>query len=39
VLAHKLGRTVYDMCTREQAFDLQRFVTAYPLKGETEPVA
>jgi transposase len=28
VLAHKLGRAVYDMRTRAQAFDLQRFVTA-----------
>ena len=28
VLAHKLGRAVYDLRTREQAFDLQRFVTA-----------
>ena len=28
VLAHKLGRAVYDRLTREQAFDLQRFVTA-----------
>src|SRR6266436_4693315 len=28
VLAHKLGRTVYYMLTREQAFDLTRFVTA-----------
>jgi transposase len=28
VLAHKLGRAVYYMLTREQAFDLQRFVTA-----------
>ena len=28
VLAHKLARAVYDMLTREQAFDLQRFVTA-----------
>jgi transposase len=28
VLAHKLGRTVYYMLSREQAFDLQRFVTA-----------
>jgi transposase len=27
VLAHKLGRAVYYMLTREQAFDLQRFVT------------
>ena len=36
VLAHKLGRAVYDMLTREHAFDLKRFVTAYPLRGETE---
>jgi transposase len=28
VLAHKLGRAVYYMLTREQAFDLSRFVTA-----------
>jgi transposase len=28
VLAHKLGRAVYDLLTREQAFDLQRFVSA-----------
>ena len=28
VLAHKLGRAVYDLLTREQAFDLKRFVTA-----------
>ena len=28
VLAHKLGRAVYYLLTREQAFDLQRFVTA-----------
>ncbi len=28
VLAHKLGRAVYYMLTREQAFDLQRFVSA-----------
>jgi len=27
VLAHKLGRAVYSMLTREQAFDLNRFVT------------
>jgi transposase len=39
VLAHKLGRAVYSMLTREQAFDLQRFVTASPLRRETEPVA
>jgi transposase len=28
VLAHKLARAVYSMLSREQAFDLQRFVTA-----------
>ena len=28
VLAHKLGRAVYYMLSREQAFDLQRFVSA-----------
>ncbi len=28
VLAHKLGRAVYYLLTREQAFDLNRFVTA-----------
>ena len=28
VLAHKLGRAVYDLLTREHAFDLNRFVTA-----------
>jgi ATP-dependent Clp protease adapter protein ClpS len=28
VLAHKLGRAVYSMLTREQAFDLNRFVPA-----------
>jgi len=28
VLAHKLGRAVYDLLTRKQAFDLQRFVSA-----------
>ncbi len=28
VLAHKLGRAVYYMLTREHAFDLKRFVTA-----------
>jgi transposase len=39
VLAHKLGRAVYYMLTREQVFDLQRFVTASPLRGETEPAA
>jgi transposase len=39
VLAHKLGRAVYDLRTREHAFALKRFVTAYPLRGETEPAA
>ena len=39
VLAHKLGRAVYYLLTREQAFDLKRFVSAYPLRGEPEPVA
>src|SRR5262245_56033857 len=38
VLAHKLGRAVYYMLTREQVFDLQRFVAAYPLRGAREPV-
>src|SRR6185436_14733699 len=38
VLAHKLGRAVYDLLSREQAFDLQRFVTASPLRGEPEPM-
>ena len=28
VLAHKLGRAVYDLRTRDHAFDLNRFVTA-----------
>jgi hypothetical protein len=37
VRAHKLGRAVYDLRTREQAFDLHRVVTAYPLRGEPEP--
>ena len=37
VLAHKLGRAVYYLRTREQAFDLQRFVAASPLRGEPEP--
>jgi transposase len=37
VLAHKLGRAVYYMLTREQVVDLNRFVTASPLRGETEP--
>ena len=38
VLAHKLGRAVYYLLTREQAVDLQRFVAAYPLRGEREPI-
>jgi len=38
-LAHKVGRAVYDLLSREQAFDLQRFVTASPLRGEPEPMA
>jgi transposase len=37
VLAHKLGRAVSYMRTREHAFALTRFVTAYPLRGEPEP--
>jgi hypothetical protein len=28
VLAHKLARAVYHMLTRQQAFDLQRFLSA-----------
>ena len=36
-LAHQLGRAVYSMLTREHAFELQRFVSAYPLRGEREP--
>jgi transposase len=39
VCAHKLGRAVYYLRTREHAFDLQRFVSASPLRRETEPVA
>lgn len=39
VLAHKLGRAVYSLRTREPAFALQRFVAASPLRGGTEPVA
>jgi hypothetical protein len=38
VRAHKLGRAVYDLLTREQAVDLTRFVPAYPLRGELEPM-
>ena len=37
VRALKLGRAVYSMRTRAHAFDLTRFVTASPLRGETEP--
>ncbi len=37
VLAHKVGRAVYYRRSREQAFALHRFVSAYPLRGETEP--
>jgi hypothetical protein len=37
VLAHELGRAGYYMLTREQVVDLQRFVTASPLRGEREP--
>ena len=37
VLAHKLARAVYDLLTRQQAFDLHRCVPASPLRGETEP--
>jgi len=37
VLAQKLARAVYDRLTREQAFDLTRFVTASPLRGGREP--
>jgi len=39
VLAHKLARAVYYLLTREQVFDLKRFVTAYPRRGEPEPAA
>jgi transposase len=39
VRAHELARAVYDLRTREQPFDLQRFVAAYPLRGEIEPAA
>ena len=39
VLAHKLGRAVYYLLTREHALDLKRFVSAYPLRGEPEPAA
>ncbi len=39
VLAHKLGRAVYSMLTREQTFALNRFVTASPLRGELKPTA
>jgi transposase len=37
VLAQKLARAVYLMLTRHQAFDLQRFVTASPRRGEGKP--
>ncbi len=37
VLAHKLARAVYSMLTRARAFDLNRFVTASPLRGEPAP--
>jgi len=36
-LAHKRARAVYYMLTREHAFDLKRFVTASPLRGEPAP--
>ena len=39
VLAHQLGRAVYDLRTREPAVARQRFVLASPLRGETEPIA
>ena len=39
VLGHKLARAVYSRLTREQPFDLQRFVAVYPRRGETEPAA
>jgi hypothetical protein len=39
VLAHKLARAVDYLLTRDQAFDPQRFVSAYPLRGAREPVA
>jgi transposase len=38
VLAQKLARAVYSMLSRKQACDLKRFVAAYPLRGEPEPV-
>ena len=37
VLAQKRARAVYDLLTRAQAVDLKRFVTASPLRGESEP--
>lgn len=37
VLAHQLARAVDYLLTRRHAFALQRFVTASPLRGETEP--
>ena len=39
VRAHKLGRAVYDLRTRAHACELNRCVTASPLRGETEPMA
>ena len=39
VLGHQLARAVYYRLTREQPFDLQRFVAASPLRGETAPAA
>ena len=39
VLAHKLARAVYYRLARKHAVDLQRFVTVYPPRGETEPTA
>jgi hypothetical protein len=37
VLAPQLGRAVEDLLRRGQPFELQRFVTASPLRGATEP--
>ena len=37
VLAQKLARAVSYLLRRERAFALNRFVTAYPLRGEPEP--
>ena len=39
VRAHELARAGYYLLTRDQAFALKRFVLAYPLRGELEPVA